>query len=154
MALQLPQGTGTKVFSGVRAIFIFNGTAVAFASGVDASEEIQYQPVERLNDILVTEHVPVGYRTTLSCEMFRTVAKGASTDDTPGSIHEQNIMPQIEDILTVEGVDVMIQDVQSKKTLATFTKVKTASSRFRIGARQITQYNVSFVCVKMTDESK
>lgn len=150
----LPAGTGTKVFSGARAIFVFNGTAIAFASGVDGSEEIMYQPVETLDNLEVVEHVPVGYRTTLSCSMFRTISKGPSTDDTPGSIKQQNIMPLEQNILTTEGVDVFIVDRVSGKTIATFHNVKTASYRFSITARGIVAQNVQFVTTRLTDEAE
>ncbi len=150
----LPQGTGTKTFSGARAIFVFNGTPVAFASGVDGSEEIQYLPVEVLDNLEVVEFVPVGYRVTLGCQMFRTIAKGPSTDDTPGSIKQQNIFPLEQNILTTDGVDVFILDRLSSKTIATFHNVKTASYRFSITARGIVAQNVTFVTTRMTDESE
>lgn len=157
MANALPKGTGTKVFSGARAIFMFNGTPIAFASGVDGSEEIQYQPVETLNQLAVVEHVPVGYRVTLNCAMFRTIAKGPSTDATPGSIKEQQIFPRLKEILQIEGVDAIILDGSppqstSTKTLAVFKTVKTASYRFSVTARGIVAQNVSFVTTAMLDE--
>lgn len=154
MSNALPSGTGTKVFSGARAIFVFNGTPIAFASGVDGSEEIMYQPVEVLDNLEVVEHVPVGYRTTLSCAMFRTISKGPSTDDTPGSIKQQNIFPLESNILTTEGVDVFIVDRISNKTIATFHNVKTASYRFSITARGIVAQNVQFVTTRLTDEAE
>jgi hypothetical protein len=150
----LPAGTGTKVFSGARAIFMFNGSPVAFASGVDGSEEIQYQAVEVLDNLEVVEYVPVGYRVTLTCAMFRTISKGASTTETPGSIKQQNIFPTAQSILTTEGVDVLIIDRISNKAIATFQNVKTSSYRFSITARGIVAQNVTFMSTRMTDEAE
>lgn len=154
MANALPVGTGTKVFSGARAVFVFNGTQIAYAAGVEGSKEIIYQPVDRLDQLETDEHVPVGYRVSLSCSIFRTISKGPSTDDTPGSLEQQAIFPQLENILTTEGCDVFIIDRISNKTIATFYKVKTATQRFSISARGIVMQNVSFVTTKMTDESQ
>ena len=95
MANALPSGTGTKVFSGARAVFTYNGTQIAFASGVDGSEEIIWQAVDVLDNLEIVEHVPVGYRVTLTCTVFRTIGKSlASTDDTPGSLKQQFIFPK------------------------------------------------------------
>lgn len=150
----LPTGTGTKTFSGARAVFQFNGTPIAFASGVDGSEEIMYQPVEVLDRLDVVEHVPVGYRVTLSCAVFRTISKGPSTDDTPGSLKQQNIFPLLRNILIVEGVEAFIIDRISNKTVAVFENVKTASYRFSVTARGLVGQNVQFVTTRMKDESE
>jgi hypothetical protein len=133
---------------------MFNGTPVAFASGVDGSEEIQYQPVEVLDNLEVVEYVPVGYRVTLTCAMFRTISKGASPTETAGSIKQQNIFPSTQNILTTEGVDVLIIDRVSNKAIATFHDVKTTSYRFSITARGLVAQNVTFMSTRMTDESE
>jgi len=159
VANELPTSdVGTRVFSGARARFFFNGVQVAFASGVDGSEEIQYEPIDVLDEIGVKEHVPVGYRVTLSCNIFRTVASGPSTDLQPGSLKEQGIMPKYgargERILKMEGVDVIIQDRNSGKILYLFTDVKPASQNFSITARGVVGQNVSFVTTRTVDEAE
>ena len=151
----LPKGPGTRVFSGARAIFQFNGATIGFASGVSGSEEITYEPIDTLDNLAVREHVPTGYRTTLTCQMFRTVANGPSTDvDRPGSIKEQNIMPKFEDILQTEGVDALIQDRITGKVLFLVQNVKTASYNFNVTARGVTAMNVTFVATRSMDESE
>jgi len=159
MANPLPiSDVGTRTFSGARAMFFFNGTQVAYASGVDGSEEIQYEPVEVLDNLPVKEHVPVGYRVTLSCNIFRTVASGASTDVAPGSLKQQSIFPLFgtrgENILRLTGVTVHIQDRTTGKTLYIIEDVKPASNNFSMTARGVVGQNVSFVCIKMLDEAE
>lgn len=151
----LPTGPGTRVFSGARAIFAFNGEIVGFASGVSGSEEIQYEPVDVLDHLETMEHVPVGYRVTFSAQIFRTIARGASDDvNAPGSLKEQKIYPKFDEILRVVGVECVIQDTITKKILHQLVDVKAATNNFSIGARSIVGQNVGFVARKMLDESE
>lgn len=159
MAAELPfSDVGTRTFSGARARFYFNGTQVAYASGCDGSEEIQMEPVEVLDNIAVKEHVPVGYRVTFNASIFRTVASGASTDVAPGSLKEQGIFPKFgtrgERILQLTPVTVFIQDRNSGKVLYVIEGVKPTSNNFSITARGVVAQNVSFVAIKMSDESE
>lgn len=159
MANELPfNDVGTRTFSGARARFYFNGTQVAFASGCDGSEEIMMEPVEVMDNLPVKEHVPVGYRVTFNATIFRTVASGASTDVAPGSLKEQGIFPKFgtrgERILQMTPVTVFIQDRNTGKVLYVIEGVKPSSNNFSISARGVVSQNVSFVCIKMMDESE
>jgi hypothetical protein len=151
----LPTGTGTRVFTGARAIFKFNDSIVGFASGVSGSEEITYEPVDTLDHLEVREHAPTGYRVTFTAQMFRTIAVGPSTDeDGPGSIKEQKILTKIDNILRIEGVDALIQDKISGKILFLLQQVKTASYNFNVSARGVVGQNVTFVAIRALDESE
>lgn len=155
----LPLGTGTRVFSGARCLFIFNGDIVGFANGVSGSKEIQYEPVDVLDHLEVIEHVPVGFRVSLSAQVFRTISTGSGNDDqSPGSLEQQQIMPKFNDIYRVQGVEAIIQDDiragGGGKILAQFEGVKTASYNFNIAARSIVGQNVTFVTRMMKDESE
>lgn len=159
MANELPiSDVGTRVFSGARARFYFNGTQVAYAAGCDGSEEIMYEPVDVLDNLPVKEHVPVGYRVSFNANIFRTVASGASTDVAPGSLKEQGLFPKFgargERILQMVGVTVMIQDRNTNKVLYVIEGVKPASQNFSINARGLVSQNCAFVCIKMIDESE
>lgn len=151
----LPQNNGTRVLTGARSIFTFNEAIVGFASGVNVSEEIMYEPVDTLDHLEVREHAPVGYRVTLSAQMFRTVGLpgGPSTEDSPGSIKEQNIFPKFEQILRLQGVNATIQDRVSGKILMLLKDVKAASYNFNITPRGIVGQNVTFVTTRAFDES-
>jgi hypothetical protein len=153
-----PPGTGaTRVFSGARAIFFFNGEVVGFASGVSGSEEIQYEPVDTLDHLEVREFVPVAYRCTLTAQVFRTISIGASEDvNGPGSLKQQQIFPKFDDIFRILGVDALVQDDPrlSDKVLHQFQGVKTASYNFNIPARGIVTQNVTFVAIRAFDESE
>lgn len=151
----LPQGQGTRVFTGARAIFKFNGEIVGFASGVSGSEEIQYDPVDTLDHLETREHAPVGYRVTFSAQMFRTISRGVEDDvDAPGSIKEQNIFPKFLDILRLDGVEALIQDEITKKVLFLLVNVKTSGYNFNVGARSIVGQGVNFVATRALDEAE
>lgn len=151
----LPQSTGTRVFTGARAIFKFNDSIVGFASGVSGSEEVSYEGVDVLDHLAVVEHAPTGYRVSFSAQVFRTIAVGPSTDvESPGSLKEQNIFPKFEEILRLEGVDCLIQDRITGKILFLLQKVKTASYNFNVTARGIVGQNVQFVAIRAFDESE
>ena len=159
MAFELPTTSfGTRVFSGARAMFFFNSIQVAYASGLDATVEIQYEPVEVLDNLPVKEHVPVGYRVTLSASIFRTIASGAGSDVAPGSLSQQGIFPKFGDkgqkILQMSGVTCVVQDRNTGKAVMMFLDVKPASQNFSIAARSIVGQNVNFVTTRMLDEGE
>jgi hypothetical protein len=155
VANKLPTGTGTRTFTGARAVFMWNGEVVAFASGVNGGEEISHEPVEVLDHLEVMEHAPTAYRVSLSASIFRTIGKGSqSTQDSPGSLKQQQIFPRFDQILRLEGVEVMIQDSVSGKVLYLITGVKASGQNFQISARGIVGQNVNFVALKMLDESE
>lgn len=152
----LPQNQGTRALTGARAIFTYNEAIVGFASGVNMSEEIIYEPVDTLDHLEVREHAPVGYRVTLSAQLFRTVSVpgGPSTEDSPGSSKEQNIFPKFEQILRLQGVNAVIQDRITSKILYLFANVKAASQNLNITPRGVVGTNVTFVTTRVFDESE
>lgn len=153
----LPLGQGTRVISGARSLFLFNGEVVGFASGISGSEEYQYEAIDTLDHLEVREHVPVAYRVSLQAQMFRTVSQGASDDvNAPGSIKQQQIFPTFSNIFRIQGVDAVIQDDKqlTGKVLHQYQGVKTSSYNFNITARAVVGMNVSFVAIRALDESE
>ena len=144
----------TKTISGARVVFFWNGDPVAYASGVDGGEEIMYEPVECLDDLAVKEYVPVGYRVNFSCRIFRTVAQGESSKNTPGSLKQIGLFPQFKKILLTEGVDAAIQDSITGKVIYLLEQAKSASYNFDIQARGLATQNMQFNAIRMLDESE
>lgn len=160
----------TNVFSGARAIFKVNDTKVAFASGVDGSEEVMYEAVDVLDNIEVAEYVPVGYRVTFNCAVFRTVkgvrASGPISSEGPrlpeegelGSVKTPSIglFPRStgtpSEILTNGTMSATITDRLSQTTLYRLEEVKAQTLNFSITARGIVGQNVSFNAIRMRSE--
>lgn len=135
-------------------MFIFNGEIVGFASGVSGSEEIQYEPINTLDRLEVREHVPVAYVTTLTAQVFFTVSTGSGNDaNTPGSLKQQQIFPNFDDIFRIQGVTCVLQDDPNAgaggNILEQWTSVKTSSRNFNVTARGIVGQGVNFVAIKL-----
>ena len=154
----------TNVFSGARAVFYIDGNKVAFAANVDGSEEIQYEPVDVLDNLEVQEHVPVGYRVSFSCGIFRTVRStpGAVGPKTGihGSVKEMGFFPKAgQDLLNILTAGVMTAKIIDKseltgKVLMQLEGVKMSSHNFNVTARGIVSVNCQFVAIRMKDESE
>ncbi len=136
------------VLTGARARFMLNGTKVMYATGVNYSEEIEYQPVEVLDQFEVAEHVPVAYRVTLSAEMVRVITNPIKQrDGVP-------IMPTLENILNAEALVATIEDRVTGQVLANIEQVKTSRYTSNVGARGIVLMSVDFVAIRNRDESE
>lgn len=152
----------TNTFSGARAIFRVNGEKIAFAANVDGSEEIQYDPVDVLDNLEVQEHVPVGYRVTFTCGVFRTIrntlgARGPR-EGVHGSVKEMGLFPKAgSDLLSVLTSGVLtctIEDRLTKKIIMQLEECKMQSHNFSVTARGIVSTNCSWVAIRMKDESE
>jgi len=162
----------TNVFSGARAIFRVNDVKVAFASGVDGSEEVLYEAVDVLDQIEVAEYVPVGYRVTFNCAVFRTV-KGAQASGPISSVGPRapeegelgslknpsvGLFPRStgtpSEILTNGTMSANITDRLTQVTIYRLEEVKAQTLNFSITARGIVGQNVSFNAIRMRSEDE
>jgi hypothetical protein len=161
----------TNVFSGARTIFRVNDKQVAFASGCDGSEEIMYEAVDVLDNVEVAEYVPVGYRVSFNCAVFRTVAGTVATgpistngprrprEGELGSLKNPTIglFPRStgspSEILTNGSMSASISDRLNPATpLYNIQEVKAQSLNFSITARGIVGQNVAFNAIRIVSE--
>lgn len=142
-----------RVLSGARARFLINGTKVGYARNVSVGEQIEFQPLELIDNIEVEEHVPTAYRVTFSAGMVRIVGEtvkslgwfpqvGANTEE------------HLENILTSGDLTANIEDTKTGRLVATLEQVKMASRNMTIDARGIVGTDVEFVAIRMKDESE
>lgn len=142
----------TSVISGARALFVIDGKLVAYASGVNGGEEVQYEPIDVIGKLRVLEWVPVAYRVNLSANMFRTIGDSKTGR---GSLKSIGLFPFEKDILSTDAYDsVVITDVVTKAIIASIQGVKSATYNYSISARGVVGQDVSFVCLGMQDESE
>ena len=160
----------TNVLTGARAIFKVGANKVAFASNVDVGEEIQYEPVEVLDNIEVQEYAPVGYRVSFTCGIFRTIKGSAAINslpgtavpdigagDTPGagqfgSLIQMGIWPQEQNILTSGVLTCTITDRITGTTLMTLQEAKASNNNYSVTARGIVGQQLSFVAIRIKSE--
>ena len=100
---------------------------------------------EVLDLLEVREHVPVAYRTSLTAQIFRVFGD---------SLKNQGIFPKTEDILTLNALTATVEDKLNSQSMAQFAGVRTSGHTFDVTARGIVSENVSFVAIKVIDESE
>jgi hypothetical protein len=142
-----------NLFTGARARFLIEGVKVGYATSVAITEEIEYQPVEVLDNIEVEEHVPVAYRVRFSARKFRIVgetlksrgwfpATGKNTDE------------HLANILDAGVLSAQIEDTKTSKVISYLDQVKIASHNWTVDARGIVGEDVEFVAIRTKDESE
>lgn len=162
----------TNTFSGARAIFRIGGQKVAYAANVEGSEEIQYEEVDVMDNLEVQEFVPVGYRVSFSCGIFRTVRgtpAGPGIGDLSGlprqpregvhgSVKEMGFFPKaasdLVSILTSGVLTCTIEDRLTKKVIMQAEECKMATNNFSVTARGIVSVNCQWKAIRMRDESE
>ena len=142
----MQSNTGSPtIFSGPRARFSVGGQVMGYAGGVSGEETIDYEPVDVIDLLTVFEHVPVAYRCSLNAQVFRVVGN---------SLKQQRIFPKFDEILRSECMVASLEDNDADSTpIASFSGVRTAGHTFDVTARSIVSENVSFVAIRVTDES-
>jgi len=142
-----------KVFTGARAKLMIHGQVIGYATNVAGSEEIEYQPVEVLDNIEVDEFVPVAYRVTFTASFVRIVGdtlKGKGFFPETG----KNPAEHLSNILNQGDMTCVIQDTKENLNIMTLIDVKVQSQNFTVNARGIVGEDVTFVAKKMLDESE
>jgi hypothetical protein len=142
-----------RLFTGARARFSINGVKVGYARNVAVTEEIQYDPVEVLDNIEVEEYVPVAYRVTFTASQFRIIGetvKSLGFFPPVGSNTEEHL----ENILISGDLSAIVEDTKTGKIFATLEQVKVASHNWTIDARGVVGEDLTFVAVRVKDESE
>lgn len=141
-----------RIFTGARARFSVNGVKVGYARNVNVSEEIEYQPVEVLDNIEVEEYVPVAYRVTFTCSMFRIIGETLKSQGwfpATGTNTEEHLS----NILLTGEMSAQVEDTKSGKVFATLEQVKIQSHNWTIDARGIVGEDVTFNAIRVKDET-
>lgn len=152
----------TNTFTGARAIFRIDGNKIAFAANVDGSEEIQYEPIDVLDNLEVQEHVPVAYRVNFTCGIFRTITGTAGArapkEGAHGSVKQMGLFPKagadVLNVLTSGVLTCTIEDRLTKKIIMQLEECKMASHNFNVTSRGVTSTNCQWVAIRMKDETE
>lgn len=140
------------IVTGARARFSVDGKKVAYATGVSVDEEIQYEPLQVLDNVEVEEHVPVGYSVSGSCDYVRVVLESAKA---LGWFPKSGKSPQehLTNILNQGEITCSLEDVITGKVIMQLTGVKLSRQGMQVTARGITGTNVTFVAKVARDEA-
>jgi len=149
----MAEGEKGRVFTGARARLLIDGQKVGYARNCNGREEIQYEPVEVLDNIEVEEHVPVRYRVTFSMSRVRIVKETLKSlgyypklGNNPGE-HLLNI-------LTSGTLTVAIEDNKTGSPIMILEQAKAQSKNFSVDASGMVAEDVDFVAIRMRDESE
>lgn len=138
-----------QVFSGPRALFKVGSTPIAYAANVSGEETIDYEPVDCLDLLEVKEHVPVAYRASLNAQVFRVIGQ---------SVKALGIFPTLQNVITSEALTATIMDQRpvegGAQAMAFFTGVRASGHTWDVTARGLTSDNVTFVAIRVEDESE
>lgn len=150
--MALPKG---DVFTGARARFTVNGKVIGFATDCTGSEEIQYEPINVLDNIQVQEFVPIGYTVSFNASRVRLVNRSVKSP-------EIEIFPRtgkdpqehLRNILQI-GTDfsAVIEDSVTGQIIMLLEQVKVASHNFSVRARGVVGEDMNFVAIRMRDET-
>lgn len=132
------------VMTGARAIFRLAGNKVAFASNVSYNENIQYEPVNVLDQLEVAEHAEVGYTVDLQCQNFRIPEQ---------SVKFLGIMSRLQGILTQGEMTAEVVDSVTGAVILLMTGVKLQARQTTVDARGVMTETWSFVGRASTDEA-
>lgn len=146
-------GEKGRYITGARARFSLNGVKIGWAQGVTLSETVEYQPAEVLDMVEIDEHVPIRYTVEFTARLFRLYGEtlkshgffpqaGANSDE-----HLRNVLLVGEMVATVE-------DTKTGKTICTVERVKVQSHNWTIDRGTITGEDVTFVAIRIKDESE
>ena len=142
-----------RLLTGARSRFLLDGVKVGYARNVAITEEIQYDPAEVLDNIEVEEHVAVAYRVTFTASQFRivgTTLKSRGWFPATGKNSEKHL----ENILTSGDLVATLEDTKTGQIISTVEQVKIASHNWTTDARGIVGEDVTFVAIRVKDESE
>lgn len=135
-----------QVISGARAILKIGDVEIGYATGVQASEQIDYQPVEQLGEVDVVTYEPTARRITMSCSMLRILDLSQLKSLFPSS--GQGTTADVLDFaeMTAEVIDKV---KEGSPVLYKFEGVKPTSRNFTLDRGGIMMLNANFVATRM-----
>lgn len=141
-----------EIISGARAKFLINGAKVGGATGVSIDENINYEPLEEMDNIEVSEWVPTGYTCSMRCQQVR-IAKDdvvkAGWMPAKGNSHETFLA----NLLKSGDLAAVIEDSKTGVALETLSSVKTSGRSVNYTARGIVSKDLTFVVIRNRTES-
>ena len=100
-----------SVFHGARGYLTANGKPVGYVQGISGGKQVQYAPLEVLDDIAVAEHVPTGYTVNLSAEVVKVVGR---------SLIDAGIDVPLASVLTAKALSLVVVDRVTGKAVETY----------------------------------
>lgn len=143
------------VFTGARARLSVSGQVVGYATDCSGGEEIQYEAVRTLDNIRVSEWVPVGYEVSFSASRVRLIGQPLQGPDL-------NIFPKVGqnssdhllNILNMGDLTIQVEDTVTGQIFCVMEQCKVSGHNWSLGARSIVGENISFVGIVARGEAE
>ncbi len=151
--MTMERGQKGKALTGARCRFLLNNKRIGYARNVAITEEIEYQPLEVLDNIEVEEFVPIAYRVRFTCSMFRIVG---ATLKSMGFFPEsgKNSGEHLRNVLLSGEMVAVLEDTKTQQPISTLQQVKVASHNWTVDARGIVGEDVEFNAIRVGDETE
>lgn len=130
--------------TGARVVFRVNGAKIAFANAINYTVAHAHQPVDVLDQLTPAEYAETGYTVNFTATMFRVSNQSALS---------LGLRPKLQDILLQPELTAELIDRITGVTLFLIERVKCTQEDFNVDARSLAQLTLSFVGIKMSDES-
>lgn len=142
-----------NVLTGPRGRFTLNGVVVAVCTRWQAQDEIQYNPLQVLDEFEDLDQIPVGYTAAMSASKVRVIEQTiTSLGFLP--LAGQDAQAHLFNVLTQGDLVAQLEDNQSGIVIARLTGVKVASRNISLDARGMANKDLTFVARRMQDESE
>lgn len=142
-----------NVLTGARSRFTLNGVTIALATDWAVDDDIQYNPIEVLDNIEVTDHIAIGYTCAMTASTIRLVRQ---TLVSQGFAPRKGQTPAdfLRNILTQPGIVAQLEDTQDGIIVGRVLGVKLATRRLSVQARGLSATNLTFVARRFIDQAE
>mgnify|MGYP003325733643 CR=1 FL=1 len=135
----------SKVLTGGRAVISVDNQVVGVFENCSYGANIGVEPIHILGRFGPAEITPTSYEAVnISCAGFRVVGNG---------VHTLPKFPKLQDILNLGSVTISIRDRQSGELIMTAIGCIPTSYNSAPSARATTRISISYVGLKVSDES-
>lgn len=134
-----------KTLTGPRAVVSVDNVIVGLFESCTYGANIGTEPIHILGKFAPDEIAPTSYEAiTINCSGFRIVDQGA---------HILPKFPRLQDLLNLGPVSISIRDRQTGKLIMQAIGCVPNSYNTGVNARATSRVSISYVGVKLTDES-
>lgn len=136
--------TNRRALSGPRAKVLIENNEVGWATDISVSEDLNQQPVEALGDVNAKQIEPTGRRITGTIGFIRIINE---------SLRQQGVWPEQPTSNVVEFGPLVIEvlDDITDETTFKLEGVKPTTRNWNIGARSLTNSDMSFMAINIID---
>lgn len=144
-----------SIMTGARALIKFNGQLVGMFSSCSWNYSLEVVPA-----FILGNHTAVALTNTganavaIECEGFRQVTDDGEYYGPHRTVGDRRLVPRLQDLLNDPGTfQITIEDRRTGKTIMKVTDCKSTGYRTALGARGQQTISVSFIGLRLGDES-